>query len=546
MDFDVPLRPGDMVDGKYRVEGFLAQGGMGVVLAATHLALGQPVALKLLKQSAASDRVLVERFLREARASFRLRSENTVRVLDVGQLPGGLPYIVMELLEGQDLREVLQQRGGGLPEAEAVEYLLQVTRALQEAHALGIVHRDLKPRNLFLTRRVDGTPIVKVLDFGISKVLGEDGEQGPLTQPQMAIGSPRYMAPEQWKASPLVDARADIYSLGVILFELLTGQVPLRELAIGELMRRMAAGAMPSPRDLRPDVSEAVAKVVLKALRPYPEERYQTVTELAAALTAALPVATEPETESGPLSTTSATAVVPRDVLEARARALGMPAPPMSTRDDGPSTRREGASLPTPEPMTSPLRPRDRTAPMLAIPAAAPPSTLAPSTLAPSALAPSHPVSAPPVPLAQTLASSAAAQVRPSAGATLQSAVAEEVRARVEQHERERALAPFEVTLEDQTRVDPPPHFGGALHATPAGPRAHAHPIAFPEGMAPPPPGHAVPPGAPPLPPWPHGPMVVTVPRPAPAGRAGTVVAIVLVVVLGVLAGGGLAYFFVR
>jgi serine/threonine-protein kinase len=113
MDFDVPLRPGDLLDGKYRVEGFLAQGGMGVVLAATHLALGQPVALKLLKQSAASDRVLVERFLREARASFRLRSENTVRVLDVGQLPGGLPYIVMELLEGQDLRELLQQRGGG-------------------------------------------------------------------------------------------------------------------------------------------------------------------------------------------------------------------------------------------------------------------------------------------------------------------------------------------------------------------------------------------------------------------------------------------------
>jgi hypothetical protein len=289
-------------------------------------------------------------------------------------------------------------------------------------------------------------------------------------------------------------------------------------------------------------VSEAVAKVVLKALRPHPEERYQTVTELAAALMAALPVATEPETESGPLSTTSATAVVPREVLEARARALGMPAPPTSTRDDGPSTRREGASLPTPEPMTSPLRPRDRTAPMLAIPAAPPPtlapSTLAPSTLAPAALAPSHPMSAPPAPIAQTLASSAAAQVRPSAGATLQSAVAEEVRARVEQHERERAQAPFEVTLEDQTRVDPPPHFGGPLHATPAGPRAHAHPIA--------PAGHAVPSAAPPLPPWPHGPMAVMVPRPAPAGRGGTVVAIVLVVVLGVLVGGGLAYFFVR
>ena len=312
------VRVGDVVLDKYRIERQLGSGGMGVVLQATHLQLNQPVALKFLVDSGLDIHVASERFLREARATFRLRSEHTVRVMDVGTLPTGEPFMVMELLEGLDFKQLVAERGP-LPPAEASLYVLQVCAALQEAHASGIVHRDLKARNLFLTKRVDGTPCVKVLDFGISKVL-ESSELAPLTQPDMGMGSPRYMAPEQWASAATVDARADIYATGAVFYELLTGQIPLAGLQLAEVIKRIRAGAVPSPREIRGDLPDALCRVVMKALRPRPEERFPTALHFAQAIREAQPDAEAKGRPKPVMAMTVPTAVVNREVLLARAQ----------------------------------------------------------------------------------------------------------------------------------------------------------------------------------------------------------------------------------
>ncbi len=311
------VRAGDVVLDKYRIERQLGAGGMGVVLAATHLQLNQPVALKFLVDSPLEPHIAAERFLREARATFRLRSEHTVRVMDVGTLPTGEPFMVMELLEGVDFKQLLAERGP-LPPAEAALYVLQVCTALQEAHAFGIVHRDLKARNLFLTKRIDGTPCVKVLDFGISKV-AEGADVAPLTMPDMGMGSPRYMAPEQWASAATVDARADIYATGAVFYELLTGQIPLAGLPLAEVIKRIRAGAVPSPREIRGDLPESICRVVLKALRPRPEERFPTALHFAQAIREAQPDAEAKGRPKPVMSMTVPTAVVNREVLLARA-----------------------------------------------------------------------------------------------------------------------------------------------------------------------------------------------------------------------------------
>jgi serine/threonine-protein kinase len=307
---ELPVRHGEILLGKYRVEAIIGSGGMGLVVRATHLQLDQPVALKFLRlqaPSAAEAAVASDRFLREDRATFRLRSEHVVRLLDLGALPDGTAFIVMELLVGTDLRTVLNSRGS-LPPREAVDYALQISLALEEAHAHGIVHRDLKPRNIFLADRVDGTKILKVLDFGISKVNSES-DMDPLTDPNMALGSPRYMAPEQWLSSATVDARADLFALGMVIYELLTGQVALAGMPLGELIRRLSAGAIPSPRELRADLPEPLCRVVLKALRPHPDERYPTIRHFAQALREALPAQVDGRPRPA-MSATAPTAVI--------------------------------------------------------------------------------------------------------------------------------------------------------------------------------------------------------------------------------------------
>src|SRR5450755_319444 len=216
---------GDVLAGKYRIEAVLGEGGMGIVLSATHIELGSRVAIKVLRPELAHTEDAVSRLLVEARSAASIRSEHVARVLDVGRLESGLPFLVLEHLEGRDLQQILA-RSGRLASQVAVDFVLQACQALSEAHSAGIVHRDLKPENLFLTYRADGTPVVKVLDFGISKRLSHDGREAARTNPSELLGSPLYMAPEQMKGSVSIDARVDIWSLGVVLYELCTGQSP--------------------------------------------------------------------------------------------------------------------------------------------------------------------------------------------------------------------------------------------------------------------------------------------------------------------------------
>ncbi len=273
-----------MLAGKYRVEKVLGFGGMGVVVSAFRTDLEQRVAVKFLGTAAAERPDAAERFRREARAAAKIRSEHVARVLDVGTLDTGLPYMVMEFLEGNDIADELR-RLGRLPVSEAVEFVLQAIEALAEAHAAGVVHRDLKPGNLFLARRADGSRRVKVLDFGISKALtGSSVEELSLTKTAALIGSPLYMAPEQMRSAKDVDTRADIWSLGAMLYEMLTGEPPYT----GESIPQLCAALLhddPIPlRQHRPDVPEGLEHAVLRCLMKDRNHRFPTVFELGRAL----------------------------------------------------------------------------------------------------------------------------------------------------------------------------------------------------------------------------------------------------------------------
>jgi serine/threonine-protein kinase len=269
--------------GKYRVERVLGQGGMGVVVAASHLQLRQRVAIKFLLPEAMQHPGAVERFLREARAAVRLKSEHVARVIDVGELESGAPYMVMEYLEGADLSEVLQ-KSGTLPVEETVDYVLQACEAIAEAHVVGIVHRDLKPANLFRTTGADGRQTIKVLDFGISKV--NEGEEGgmALTKTSTLLGSPLYMSPEAMRSARDVDARSDQWALGVILYELLTGQPPFTAEAITELVYKVMSETPPPPRAPLGELPPALCDAILRALSKDRSQRYASIGEFAWAL----------------------------------------------------------------------------------------------------------------------------------------------------------------------------------------------------------------------------------------------------------------------
>jgi eukaryotic-like serine/threonine-protein kinase len=274
------LATGDLIASKYRVERVIGQGGMGIVALATHEALGLRVAVKLL--SLAGNAQMKARFQREARAAATLQSRHTTKVWDVGELPDGTPYMVMEYLEGQDLSAIIEKRGP-LPLYECVEYLLQACEGLGEAHAAGIIHRDLKPANLFLTFEKDGRPLVKILDFGISKLSGGTADLA-LTGTMTILGSPLYMSPEQLRATRTADERSDIWSLGIVLFEILSGTVPFNASAITELAIRVVQEPAPSIQRLRADVPAEVAAIIAKCLEKDPNARFQNVLELATAL----------------------------------------------------------------------------------------------------------------------------------------------------------------------------------------------------------------------------------------------------------------------
>ena len=275
---------GDIVAGKYRVERVLGQGAMGIVVAARHEDLGQKVAIKLLHPTVSASDDGRERFLREARAAAKLESDHVARVFDVGTFGNKNAYMVMEHLDGNDLKAIVRNQGA-LPIADAVTYVLQACDAIAEAHALGIVHRDLKPANLFLIRRPNGSGSIKVLDFGISKQTGV--EEVELTSTGAVLGSPMYMSPEQIAKSKSVDARTDIWAMGVVLYELLTGQGPFRAPSVLELAAQVLQEEPAPPRVLRPEISDALENIIVRCLRKKPEQRFQSINELVAALRAA-------------------------------------------------------------------------------------------------------------------------------------------------------------------------------------------------------------------------------------------------------------------
>jgi len=281
---DSPVQEGDLLAGKYRVEKVLGFGGMGVVVSAFRGDLEQRVAVKFLSQAAAERPDAAERFRREARAAAKIRSEHVARVLDVGTLDTGLPYMVMEYLEGNDIADELR-RLEVLPLLEAVDFILQAIEALAEAHAAGVVHRDLKPGNLFLARRADGSRRVKVLDFGISKALsGSSVEELSLTKTAALIGSPLYMAPEQMRSAKDVDTRADIWSLGAMLYEMLTGQPPYTGDSIPQLCAALLHDEPIPLRQHRPEIPEGLEQAVLRCLMKNRDHRFPTVWELGRAL----------------------------------------------------------------------------------------------------------------------------------------------------------------------------------------------------------------------------------------------------------------------
>jgi serine/threonine-protein kinase len=280
------IGPGDVIDGKYEVVRVLGVGGMGLVLQATHLGLREPVALKFMNAATVANPEASARFIREARAAARLKGEHICRVLDMGETVHGDRYIVIEYLEGADLAQVLNQRGP-LPWAEVVDYILQACEAMAEAHAANIVHRDLKPANLFLTTGTDGAAKIKVLDFGISKLL--DSAQASVTSVNSLMGSPLYMAPEQLVNATNVDPRADIWALASVVYRLVSGRTPFAAGTLPEIVAQVLHKDPPTLSSRVVDVPEALDRTLLKALAKDRADRYETVADFAADLAAVVP-----------------------------------------------------------------------------------------------------------------------------------------------------------------------------------------------------------------------------------------------------------------
>ena len=271
-----------MIGGQYELERILGQGGMGTVWSAKDLRLGRSVAIKFLGAAASASAVQRERFAREARMASRIRSPHVIQVFADGTTPNGIPYVVMELLDGENLATHIA-RGGPctLPQTEAL--LEQICRALSAAHAAGLVHRDIKPANIFLTPQLDGDTFVRLLDFGIAKDIGWSPHN--LTQSGEVLGTGYYMSPEQLRTPHIVGAATDIWSLGVVVYEMLTGRVPFDATTFPGLVVCVVEGKFPPPSSLRPELPKVIDELVARALQVNPARRFASVHELFSAFT---------------------------------------------------------------------------------------------------------------------------------------------------------------------------------------------------------------------------------------------------------------------
>jgi serine/threonine-protein kinase len=277
----VLIQPGEIIAGKYRLERALAKGGMGSVWVATQVQLDRLVALKFMDPTLAATSDGRARFDREAKAAAQLESAHVVHVHDYG-VSSGVPYIAMELLKGEDLGGRLK-RQSRLPLQVAAVILTQVAKALHRAHEAGIIHRDLKPANIFLARQ-DDAEVVKVLDFGIAKAAGISATES--TRTGMVMGSVHYMSPEQARGSKQLDSRTDLWSLGVVAFRMVTGQLPFPGDELGDVIVKTCSDPIPVPSTIAPDLGPEVDKFFFRALSRTPAERFQSARELASAFTA--------------------------------------------------------------------------------------------------------------------------------------------------------------------------------------------------------------------------------------------------------------------
>jgi serine/threonine protein kinase len=285
--------------GNYRVSKLLGEGGMGVVYLAQHPIIGRKVAIKLLHAVLARDQDIVSRFFNEARAIHMIAHENIVEILDFGQTTDGQPYFIMEFLEGEALSDVVAR--GAMPPEQVAVIGGQMCRALAAAHAKGIVHRDLKPHNVQLCTKADGSPQVKILDFGVAKILASpDGAQSVKTRTGSLMGTPLYMSPEQCKGAGTLDHRTDIYSLGVMLFEMLAGRPPFTAEGVGELFAKHMLEEPPSLLDFAPQVPSHMAAAVMKSLQKEPRDRFESMEEFRKALVGEVKLAGAPARPGAP------------------------------------------------------------------------------------------------------------------------------------------------------------------------------------------------------------------------------------------------------
>ena len=302
------LAVGSVLADRYRVESLLGEGGMGVVVLATHVQLHQRVAIKVLRPEALADADAVSRFVREARAAARIQSEHVVRVHDVGTLVDGTPFMVMEYVEGNDLRQALDN-DGVLPLGEAVKYIVQVCEALAETHAAGIIHHDLKPENIYLARGTDGTLKAKLLDFGISRIAMDDRSTSSLV-----MGTPEYMSPEQLQSPEAVGARSDIWSAGIVLYEMLAGDPPFAGSNLDEVCEQVVSAA--HRPIVRADMTQALSDVIDRCLQKNPERRYETVADLARALASHVTVESDVARIERVVSSAGLTGPIPKSTRE--------------------------------------------------------------------------------------------------------------------------------------------------------------------------------------------------------------------------------------